>query len=79
MKRVQFCLVVNVVLVGVVWCGLCVGGAVLMGSRFQWWHGAVLAVVALPVAGYFVQHVVSGLTNRIIMGHRSGGMGEWRA
>jgi hypothetical protein len=67
MKKMTLCSVVNLLLVAAVWVGL----VVFAHQVLRWhavWEFAIVAVVALPIAGYFVQYLLSPIVNRLTGG-----------
>lgn len=67
MKKTTICTIVNLLLLIVVWGG----GIVFFRQIFGWnaiWKLGLVAVVGLPIAGYFVQFFLSPVVNRLIGG-----------
>lgn len=67
MKKTTICSLINVALVAVTWVGL---------NLFTWhvlgwsalWQILLVAILACPVSGYFVQYAASPVVNRLIGG-----------
>lgn len=66
-KKTTLCTIVNLPLVVLAWVGL----ILLARQVFGWmelWKLIVVTFIALPLAGYFVQYLISPIVNRIIGG-----------
>lgn len=67
MRKTTISSIVNLLLVAVIWAGI-VGLAYQVFEMRAIWQLLVIIVVALPVAGYFVQYLISPIVNRLIGG-----------
>ena len=67
MKKTTLCSIINLTFLLLVWVG-----TILLAHRiFGWaetWLLVVVAIIALPFAGYFAQYLISPVVNRIIGG-----------
>lgn len=70
MRKTTLCLIVNLSLLAIVWVGEIVFACQVIGWRAAWQIGLV-AVIGLPVAGYFARYLLTPIVNRVIAGKPS--------
>lgn len=65
MRKTTACSIVNIFLLLAAWVGLIVLAHKIIGWRTIWELAAV-AAMGLPIAGYFVQYLISPVVNHLI-------------